>query len=235
MSFMLWLLVWFCPLFMVPSTKLEKMGKIGEFLARLFLSLVIVLFLSPLYYEFPSVDATVVTFDGGRVVKHLYGTLCWEFSNTWANMPDETRISGVVVPITDNPKARRIVYNVTLTFSAPEKFYMPTKHSSGHYSTNRSKVTPNTGTDYRYQFKLKHDAFKDFILGNGEGVYAEMAQLAYFQLYEFNNFCSKQVAEFYNPLNQEQNKKFKELLEGYVNPRLEPNGLKIIFEDFEVQ
>jgi hypothetical protein len=46
-------------------------------------------------------------------------------------------------------------------------------------------------------------------------------------LYDFAEACSKELAELYNPLNEEQQERFKKLIQGFVKPRLVGSGLKI--------
>ncbi len=55
-----------------------------------------------------------------------------------------------------------------------------------------------------------------------------------YQLYELNNASSRDLARFYNPLDQAQVKGFEQLVTAYVNPRLASKGIRISLLKFKI-
>lgn len=53
-------------------------------------------------------------------------------------------------------------------------------------------------------------------------------------MYEFNDQHSKQVVLYSNPLDMNQNQAFKELIESWMNERLAPEGLQVVFQSFKL-
>jgi len=51
-------------------------------------------------------------------------------------------------------------------------------------------------------------------------------------LFEFNEENSRELAKFYNPLDEEQIEEFNELIESWVNERLAPVGVQISGQGF---
>ncbi len=62
-----------------------------------------------------------------------------------------------------------------------------------------------------------------------------ISELVRFQLYEFNNAKSEVLADFYNPLDQNQRQRLLELIQRVVNPTLAQDGLEITDVSFEVE
>ncbi len=48
-----------------------------------------------------------------------------------------------------------------------------------------------------------------------------------FWLYEFHEKHGKEIAEFYNPVNEKQQQKFSSLLKDFISPHLEKTGVEI--------
>ncbi len=59
------------------------------------------------------------------------------------------------------------------------------------------------------------------------GVTEKVQETVQFHLYEFNNARSKELAEFYNPLDPAQRDRLQEIIKGFMDPRLAPYGIEI--------
>ena len=157
------------------------------------------------FYEFPGVgsNSTVVTFENDRVITHPNGLFIWEGSSNFANLDMGWKSfgSGVSV-VTENPKVRRIHYELFARVKYPADFYIK---------------------EYRRSFSRENEADD------------ELRKLVDYQIYDFNNIHSKELAQFYNPLDEEQNKQLKELLESYFNERLAEDGVEVVFQKFSVE
>lgn len=176
---------------------------------------------SPLYYEFPGGQgsSSVVAFHGREVTPRPFGMFAWEFGGGYANMPTSLQVIGSAVSVvTDNPKVRKVSYVVAAEITSPEKFYseasgrrdLPACYSGGD---GVAKAT----TDLR-----------------GHCIEVEIRRLVSFHLYRFNADKSKELLPFDNPLDRGQVIKMKQLLEGYLNPRLGDQGLAASFQGFGV-
>lgn len=157
--------------------------------------------LTPLIYEFPAEKGSV-TIRVVEVAKNgAYRDCPWgafEFPN------DDRRVFNVyeafvatrnVTPITDNPKARRISYTVSVYMERPNVFFLakPERWDTRNPAEVRQEV--QKATEY--------------------------------WLYVFNNEHSKELATFYNPLDDDQVAKFRELLGSWLDEKLAAEGLKV--------
>ena len=148
-------------------------------------------------------NGKVIKFDekGKVVAQSDFWVICY---NNCTNASAETIVESHVQPITDNPKVRRITYNIQVQVIDWQKFF------------DRTGVKP----DQRYRF------LPVAIPGTETNKQAMQNKVLYF-LYEFNNSNSKELAQFYNPLAEDQRLKLEVLLSSYLNPNLEPFGLKM--------
>jgi hypothetical protein len=104
----------------------------------------------------------------------------------------ENKIVSRVTPITENPKARPIAYEVHAKIADPAVF------------ANAIGVDSDPEV-------------------NGK----RLANAVAFQLYELNNAHSKDMAKFYNPLDDAQRVELGSLVTGFVNPRLVSKGIAV--------
>lgn len=117
-----------------------------------------ILFLSPLFYEYPGPDAVVVSVvkDGSTATVHSFGT--FEFDGEKAfNVPKVMRAKSSVTPITSNPKARHISYSVWLAMANPEIYFTksPERWNKRESIEVRGEVT-RTAQYWLYEFNDKH-------------------------------------------------------------------------------
>jgi len=79
-------------------------------------------------------------------------------------------------------------------------------------------------------FSLGSTGFKDY-----EGTAKSVNERIQYQLYELNNAHSKELAEFYNPLNPGQQELFKKLVNDFMNERLEGTGISVLCTGFQIE
>jgi len=167
--------------------------------------------LSPLYYEFPKQigvnDGTmVVTFEDDKIQYHKFGLFIWEWSSGYANLPLYTsRVFSHVTPITKNPKSRKIFYRLDVKVSSAKTYFSKT------YRRSLITVHPMTAS------------LDDDIRNTVE-----------YHLYDFNDQFSSKLAEFYNPLREEQQEEFRRLVIKWVNERLKEDGLEAVDGSFSI-
>ena len=107
-----------------------------------------------------------------------------------------------------------------------------------------SSVTPITDNPkavrFSYQVKVRiTDGTKFFTPTERRELEANkvdtvISALVRSELYEFNHFHSKELAEFWNPLDSKQNGKFKELVQTFLQLILDQNGLTLTKTSFDV-
>lgn len=180
----------------------------------------VAIFLSPIYYEFPGSDSTVVTFNGTKVIKHPFGTFCWEWSE-FSNLHTGTiGVSSGVTFLTENPKVRHLEYKVSSQISDPEVFY----RNKGRRIHSSEMDSDSAGKDTR-----------TFTYSSGYSVKTEAQALIASQLFEFNNRFSKQLVKFYNPLDVSQQKEFRSLIEPWLNAQLAKDGITVAAGNFSIE
>lgn len=180
--------------------------------------------ISPLYYEFPNYwFSKVVTFEGDRVIEHPFGTFAGEFGEAYSNVPTvNTKIASSVPLLTDGPKIRTLRYTIRAQITNPEAFFRK-KQRRHHSAFNgmRSGGTPDT---------------KDFSPTRSiTAVEDEIEYLVACQMLEFNNLFSKQLAQLYNPLTENQQEAFSALIEGYFNAALKQDGIAVRTSPFTIK
>jgi hypothetical protein len=106
-----------------------------------------------------------------------------------------------VVPITSNPKVRSILYETRFTYG-------------GTLAEMASLLSFTATASEKYGFETKSE---------DEIVKKYLAML----LYDFQDQHSKEMAEFTNPLRQEQQKRFEELVMNYLRPRLDGAPIRL--------
>lgn len=186
-------------------------GSLAPELARVAILMPFVLvFFSPIYYDFPSTAHPLVTFEGdGGIRVYPYGRFAWPGSAF--RLPTESwAIPAEVSPITENPKVRRIHYTVSARMTSPELFYRTEERRRlGGYA----------------------------ILAAGKPVSPaakEIWQLAAFWTYEFNDGNSAALARFSNPFDPAQQAAFKELVKGWLQEKVAEDGITITVSSFSL-
>ena len=96
-----------------------------------------------------------------------------------------------ITPITPNPKVRKISYKVNFIAKASNK------------------------VAFRALSQWVREKFNHFLSPTS---YAIEQRLQY-ELYEFNEANSKEIAEFYNPMDKEQQSRFKELISQFLRAK----------------
>ncbi|AKM78626.1 MAG: hypothetical protein UX49_C0005G0028 [Candidatus Wolfebacteria bacterium GW2011_GWC2_46_275] len=178
------------------------------------------IFLSPVYYEFPGSDSTVVTFEGAKAIKHPFGAFCWEWSE-YSNLPTGAiNVSSGVTFLTENPKVRHLKYRVGSQISDPELFY----RNKGRRIHSSEMDSNSGGADTR-----------TFIHSSGYSVKNETQAIVASQLFEFNNRFSKQLAQLYNPLEANQQREFRSLIEPWLNAQLAKDGIAVVVGNFSIE
>lgn len=178
---------------------------------------------SPLYYEYPNYGLSkVVTFDGDKVIEHPFGTFVSEFSNDYSNVPIGTSLirSGATFT-TENPKVRHLQYLVAAEIVDMEAFFKERhrRHNPGDNKENNASYVDT----------------KDLVAGACTTVKEEIVDLVAYQLVEFNNHFSKQLAQFYNPLDHAQQREFQALLTAYLNAGLAKDGIMVKAQSFIIE
>jgi len=185
--------------------------KIDHF--KVLLVTVIIVGISPLYYEYPNWGLSHVASqkEDGTIVKYPLGKFCWSQKNCF-NIPSTELIGfSSVSPVTSNPKIRPLKYSVKIIIVDEKKFVTE---------------IPETKEGKFIQY---------FENGNFPGASVSVVtNLAKYHLLEFNEANSKKISEFYNYLDSKQQSNFKKLVEGWVNPRLAKSGLSIKCNDFMI-
>lgn len=169
--------------------------------------LAIVLLFSSLFYEFPGGDndhpGFVVTIaKDGTTEVHRWGAFEIGKSRVF-NVPEKPIVGSSVTPITDNPKARHITYQVAVEMVNPEIFFQSL--------TGRQNKT------------------------GLEEVTKEIQEVVKYQLYEFNNAHSRELAELFNPLDPSQVEKLNQMLLPWLNGKIGQQGLAATSVIFEVE
>lgn len=190
----------------------------------IFVIAIIVFAVSPIYYEFPNPglgSSIPVTFENGKTVYHTYGMFAWEWSE-YSNVPKGTvtTIESIATPITVNPKFIKIRYTVGLQIADPNKYYSKTYRKK---LFNKGPLADGGGIPNVYD-----PDFKPKTINN------DIRYIVEYHAYNFNSQKSKDIAEFDNPMDREQQENFKKLLQGYFNPLLEKDGLAVANTEFKL-
>lgn len=178
---------------------------------------------APLYYEFANYYNTPVTFAGGHATVRPLGAFAWEFGGGFVSLPKSLPISvyGNVRPITPNPKVRELSYELQVTIADLDRFFADPK--------NRKLQARSGGQIYGTSFSQFTSGYVPDDISDQIGI------TTLDLLYGFNNAHSQELAAFYNPLNAEQLRTLKILVEPWVNERLAPQGLRAELRGFTIK
>lgn len=209
MAIVIWLL-----LVIGPVVLFENLGSQRNKGLRAFCWVVTVLmFFSPLYFEFPNWPISqVVTFDNGKVVKHRFGAFTIE--REFSNLPGIKIISyESLMFMTENPKIKKLEYKLRSQITDTDVFFRKTERRMGFSFQDGDENVPST---------------------NPTSVVSHVKTIVSRQAKEFHEFHSKELVRFYNPYNPEQQKDFKDLIEPWLNERLKEDGIKVVVEKFTI-
>jgi len=178
----------------------------------LIIILLIVVLSFPFYLEISTDGYPVVTFENDEINVHEWGTFIWEWED-FANVPVDKglfrRSDGVI-------GGYSIGNSVTVRTENPK--VRKISYSIIFYIDSLELFY----SDKTRRFKHAKDALA--FIKKTVGSY----------LYDFNNEQLRKLEQFYNPLRDEQQVAFKQLLETWVNQHLEDTGIKIIANDFSI-
>lgn len=163
---------------------------------------------SPAYYEFPDWPHKLYAIQSdGRLVEKPWGAFEYANNLAWVAAPGKVYVSQTsVTPITSNPKVRKISYGARGSIVDPEKYLAKPEHR-------------------HLWIQVRPDI---------ESVESDVKRSLQFCQYELNNAHSTELAEFYNPLDKTQTQRFREMVEGYLNSCLAPEGMKASVENFHL-
>ncbi|KKU43546.1 MAG: hypothetical protein UX60_C0022G0011 [Berkelbacteria bacterium GW2011_GWA2_46_7] len=123
--------------------------------------------------------------------------------------PVDFTTSRVLQPISSNPKVRLLHYDVTV-------------EAIGTPAARLAYMAKFGGFDTDGTF-----APRDNMVGVEWGSYEKAADFISYSLYEFDEYNSRSLAEFYNPMDERQQERFVELLSSALNPQLGEFGLQV--------
>ncbi|MDP2932650.1 MAG: hypothetical protein Q8N81_00790 [bacterium] len=178
---------------------------------------------APLYYEFAGPSNTPVTFEGDHATVRPLGAFVWEHGGKFSNIPTSLPIGvyGDVRPITSNPKVRDLCYELRVNIANLDRFFADPK---------------NRNLGFNLQDKIYGTSFSQFSPGySPQNVTDKIGVTTLDLLYRFNDTHSRELAAFYNPLDPEQLRALKSLVEPWVNERLDPHGLRAELRGFTVK
>lgn len=184
------------------------------------ITLFLIVLLSPIYYEYPNYGwSEVITLEHGRVVKHTYGTPCFEWGGKFSNLPTtSTPLSGTIQPITNNPKVMRLTININTLITNPDSFYK---------DQNRMSALSGRSSDYT----TNEMSYYDLVIGTKPVIQRIVAS----HLNQFMYEHSKDLTIFFNPLDKSQNDELAKLVIPYLNKRCASDGITTSFKSFSIE
>lgn len=155
-------------------------------------------------------------FKHGTVLKQsTYDTL-GKRRGYWINCSSaRTWVEMSVAPITENPKVRKIIYAVEVTYDED-----PTVVSQ------LIDLAAKLGLQNRFK-TLKTDSWQDYLNPDIDGI------IRYY-LYEFNDKHSRELSMLYNPLDLKQQDEFRVLVSAYLMPKIGPYQVSITRTSFNL-
>ncbi|MEK7641844.1 MAG: hypothetical protein AAB365_02510 [Patescibacteria group bacterium] len=171
---------------------------------------------TPLIYEFAKYEYIPVTLDKeGRIVLHPYGVFTLGLGGKYSNLPrgdiSPWRLPTVSL-LTDNPKVRTLDHHVSVRVTNAQVFYGadPSRISMNERSGGPTTTTTENCIDRNVELVLQRI------------------------FYDLNNTHSKDLAQFFNPLDATQQDSYRKLMEEYLNPLLAQNGLVVTKATFGI-
>jgi hypothetical protein len=210
----------------IMTTKLKRRGQTYKNFDEGFISIktwaiTVLCFatVSPFIYEFPHQKETLMSINlSGKVTAHPYGTFTLGSLDLYSNVPNKpisARHAPAVTLLTENPKVRKVQHNISVIIKDVEKFY-----------SVKSRQDIWAGNDQDIEFR------EDMPV---ENITHCIQTLLNSHLYDFNNAHSKDLAKFYNPLDQSQQKDYLHLMFDCLDPILAQDGLEINSASFDIE
>ena len=126
--------------------------------------------------------------------------------DSYINVPTSSfSITSTETPLTDNPKVREIKYTVAVKIIDPDKFYRTEERRKMNFSGGLAPLASE-----------------------------EMKRIIRYLLYEFNNFNSQELGQFYNPMEPKQQQAFNDFVESWINPKIAEDGIEIKGRGFKL-
>jgi hypothetical protein len=177
---------------------------------------------SPLYFEYPTGREPLYErqADGSVMVKPV-GAFCWENSDECFHGTNHPlKLVASVAVVTDNPKVRNIQLYMNLRVTDANLFYGKSPRMSRFCGNNQNVY--HLAEDYGG--RVWQNCFEPEIVRKGS-----------YYTYELINFKSRELAEFYNPLEHDQQQSMAKLVKDYLNPKLEEWGLAVEHAWFNIK
>lgn len=207
----LWLVCVFVALLLgvgllVDLDGIKKFSKITN--GRLAASVLGLILVSPIFYEYPPYGGIIAIERDGKTVVKKGGTFVWEWGK-FANIPANS-VAGAV--------SQSSVLTVLTDNPKSRTFY---------YALSAYVVNPvvflNNNPNRWERWSVE------------DSKYYNVRNLVKYWCYEFNEANSRKVAQLYNPDDPNQQKQFADLLESWMNERLEKEGIEVKSGGFTIQ
>lgn len=147
--------------------------------------------------KFNAPGEVVLAFDDRSSVRLVSDHKIW-CPDDCITLPLQAETSSKVHPITENPKVRGLSYTITTQIRDPQKFV-------AEMHLGRIAVP----SDLKDALLRGHHRSTEYVL------------------YEFNNAHSKELAQFYNPLDEGQRTRLEALLRAHLDEKLASKGIKL--------
>ncbi|OHA31304.1 MAG: hypothetical protein A3B11_01655 [Candidatus Taylorbacteria bacterium RIFCSPLOWO2_01_FULL_44_26] len=120
-------------------------------------------------------------------------------------------VAMTVTPITDNPKVRKITYQVQVGWI-------------------------NTPEAYAAYWKETAEFREGILMGNSwvSNFTRRLDRFVRYNLYDFNEEKSKELARFFNPDRSEQQKEFRDLVQNFLGEKFKRAGVQITWAEFSL-
>jgi hypothetical protein len=176
------------------------------------LLLVLTAIFSSLFYNFPSYETTVIIKENGDLKIYPHGNVfCWEFGNNFCFYGKNTISSP---PTLTCSKASNFAYSVTVIIDDIKSFY------DSLSSSNKKYIVQNNFFD-----NMEKGAWVDDVI----------KRIVKYYLYDFNQEHAEEFMNFFNPLDDSQQKQFMEMIQKYLAPKLKKRGIAIKSTNFTLE
>ncbi len=171
--------------------------------------------ISAIIYEFGSDKFIPVTFDEkGNVIKHNQKVLKLGLDGKYSNLPlgiITTENLPSVSLLTQNPKVRTLRHEISVrVIDANQLYFADTSRRHMHKPKYSSGATIHTSIEKNIEHLVQK------------------------RLYDINNTYSIQLAQFFNPFNEEQQREYSMLIKNYLDPLLAKDGLIVHWAEFKI-
>jgi len=213
--FILGIVIFLTAMLLCDGEKISKRSRNG---ALIFCAVCAIFMLTtPFYLEYADKNKPVITFDeSGNPRFHDWVAYCpgacLNFSETNPTNGFPPEVHGTVISMTQNPKLRKISYDLRVHVISPERYAR------------------------RFWSEITKNGVQEFEgVISRESFVARFRGLVQYYIYEFNNKNSIEMSAIYNPLDPEQRDRLAALIDRELNPLLEPHGLSASLARFRVE